>query len=96
MPKKLREELALLPQVCARKAGECAGRITWEHCLTFAGRQVQEAWAIVFLCEYHHNIGNYQNNGGLNKRENQRIAFSRATEEELKKYPNIKKNNGFI
>ena len=74
---------------CVRKNSDCRGRLTKEHALTFAGRQVQELWSILDLCEFHH-LG-----AGLDKRENRRIALSQATSEELSKYPNIKKNNGF-
>lgn len=81
MPKKLREELAELPQVCARRGEDCEGRITWEHALLYANKSVQEPWAIIFLCEYHH-LG-----AGLNKRWNIRKALSQATAEDLKKFP---------
>jgi hypothetical protein len=28
--------------------------ITWEHCWVYGGKQIDEAWAIVGLCRYHH------------------------------------------
>lgn len=66
---------------CARAdEEECDGRITWEHALMYAGKQVQEVWAIIPLCWFHH-LG-----AGLDKRKNIRIALSRATPEELKRY----------
>lgn len=54
IPQKLRDELAADPyyKTCARKSGECSGRITWEHAVIYAGRQVNERWAIVPLCLY--------------------------------------------
>lgn len=70
-------------QVCARKNGECQGRITWEHAFIYAGKQINEKWAIIPLCVYHH-LGE-----GLVKNENQRIALARATPEDLAKYPNF-------
>ena len=82
IPIKLREELAQLPQVCARKNHECSGRITWEHVWIYAGKQINELWAIIFLCWYHHL------DKGLNKRENERISLEQATDEDLAKYPN--------
>jgi len=66
---------------CARSSEECSGRLTCEHALTYAGRQVNDLFAIIPLCEYHH-LGK-----GLNKLENRRIAVSRATVEDLAKYP---------
>jgi hypothetical protein len=84
IPKKLRDDMASDPyyETCARASeGGCRGRITWEHALIYAGRQINEKWAIIPLCVYHH-LGE-----GLNKRTNERIAVARATEEDLKKYP---------
>lgn len=85
IPKKLRVELAADPyyKKCARASSECTGRITWEHCLTYAGRQIQERWAIIPLCVWHH-LGN-----GLKKEINRKIAMSRAKEEDHKNYPRL-------
>lgn len=87
IPKKLREEMAEDPymKICARENQDCSGRITWEHAIIYAGRQIQERWAIIPLCEYHH-LGK-----GLNKRINRQIAFNRAMEEDLKKYSKIER-----
>lgn len=66
---------------CARRNGECDGRITWEHAWQYGGQQINEPWAIIPLCVYHH-LGE-----GLDKHENQRISLRRATPEDLAKYP---------
>lgn len=66
---------------CARRSGQCEGRITWEHALIYAGKQVNEPWAIVPLCEHHHLYG------GMVKEINEWLALSRATPEDLAKYP---------
>lgn len=90
IPEELREEMSCDPyyETCARKGEHnCAGRITWEHAWIYAGKQIQEKWAIIPLCEFHHDILNYQDRGNLNKAENQRISLLRATPEDLKKYP---------
>ena len=81
IPKKTKEELAAKPQICARLGEDCSGPLTWEHALLFAGRKVQDKFAIVFLCWYHH-LG-----AGLDKRWNIRKALTQATPEDLKKYP---------
>lgn len=83
IPEKLRNELAndKFYKVCARYDNDCSGRITWEHAFLYAGRQVNERWAIIPLCWYHH-LGE-----GLNKKINRKIALSRASKEDLKKYP---------
>lgn len=78
IPTKLRQQLSNDPYYykCVRENKECSGRITWEHAMTYAGKQIQERWAIIPLCWYHH-LGN-----GLHKLTNQIIATSRATNED--------------
>lgn len=90
IPPKLKAELAADPEYKLCVLGDtfpdgmnCSGRITWEHAILYAGKQVQERWAIIPLCVYHH-LGN-----GLNKRWNKQYAMSRATEEDKKKYPRL-------
>ena len=89
IPAKLREELALDPYYkrCTRHGWDCWGRITWEHAFIYAGRQIQEKWAIIPLCEYHHAVCRFQDSGSLNKEYNQYIALCRASDEDLAKYP---------
>ena len=84
IPTKLREQLSNDPyyKKCSRAGKDCLGRITWEHAWTYANKQIQERWAIIPLCVYHH-LGL-----GLVKKANQLIALNRATPEDLKKYPN--------
>ena len=86
IPPKLKAQIASDPymRTCARLGLDCNGRITWEHAFIYAGRQINEPWAIIPLCMYHH-LGE-----GLNKKINKQIALSRATREDLQKYP--KKN----
>lgn len=84
MPQKLKDELAVLPRMklCARRSeGNCEGRITWEHALIYASKQVQESFAIIPLCVYHH-LGK-----GLNKELNVALALSQATDWDLQRYP---------
>lgn len=74
-------------KICARvRDGNCGGRITLEHALIYAGRQIDEKWAIVPLCESHHAVGPYQDSGNLDKEKNVWIALNQATEQELLKY----------
>lgn len=84
---KVKAKLLQEPDVCARaKDGGCKGRITWEHALIYAGRQIDEVWAIIKICEYHHAVNTYQDMGALNKEKNVWIALNRATDDELRKY----------
>lgn len=66
---------------CARRSGDCSGRITIEHSFLFKNAQVSEIWAYVPLC-WHHHLGK-----GLNKEMNRWLALRRATAEDLAKYP---------
>jgi len=88
IPKKVKDDISSDPyyKSCAREDSLCDGKLTWEHAIIYAGRQVQEKWAIIPLCEYHHSVNKYQDIGGLDKRENERIAYNRATDDELRKY----------
>jgi hypothetical protein len=85
IPLKLRKQMENDPyyQVCARKCSECDGRITWEHAIIYAGGQLNEKWAIIPLCEYHHAVGKHQDGGDLNKEINRLIALNRATDKQL-------------
>jgi hypothetical protein len=89
MPPALRRELSEDPyyRTCSRANGDCEGRITWEHALTYAGRQIQAKFAIIPLCEWHHSVNRFQDAGGLNKPINVEIAMGRATAIDKTKYP---------
>lgn len=64
--------------------GDCQGRITMEHAIMYAGKQVQEEWAILPICEFHHGVNNFQDRGNLNKQKHVWIALNRAPEERLR------------
>lgn len=83
MPKTLREECAAdhFYKFCARANSDCDGRITWEHVWIYASKQIQEKWAIIPLCWYHH-LGT-----GLDKSINEMVSIGRATIADLKRYP---------
>jgi hypothetical protein len=83
----VRQILANKPDVCARRPeGGCGGRITWEHALTYGGRQIDEHWAIVKLCARHHAVDQYQDCGLLDKEKNVWLALNQATDAELLPY----------
>jgi hypothetical protein len=89
IPKKLLNEILEdeYYKKCVRyKEGTCKGRVTFEHTEIYAGNQIQEKWAIIPLCAYHHAVNEFQDKGDLKKELGQAIALSRATDEELKKY----------
>jgi hypothetical protein len=81
IPIKIRKELANDPfmQKCIYE--NCQGSPEWEHAFIYAGRQINESWAIVPVCSYHHR------GAGLDKEYNQFHSILRATEEDFRKYP---------
>jgi hypothetical protein len=84
IPKQLRDEMEADPyykQCVRRKEGNCSGRITWEHSFEYGGKQINEKWAIIPLCWYHH-LGD-----GLDKDYNQYISVNRMTKADEDKYP---------
>lgn len=89
IPQRLRKEMAADPyyQKCARKellddhnceACPLTGKlIEWEHAFIFAGKQIQEKWAIIPICYLVHR------GGMLDKELNEWLALNRATDSEL-------------
>lgn len=41
-------------KTCCIKNHECSGRIEWHHNLIYAGQRVNEIFAILPVCQYHH------------------------------------------
>lgn len=75
---------------CARSLEKnCHGRLTKEHVFIYAGRQIQELWAIIDLCEYHHAVNQYMDRGDLRKRVNEAIASKQASHEQRKRYEKL-------
>ena len=78
------------PHICARAAdGGCKGRLTLEHAFIYSGKQIDEVWAIIWLCAYHHAVDEFQDGGDLDKDKNRFIALSRATDADVAKYPRV-------
>lgn len=81
---KIKKVLLAEPNICARAIeGTCQGRITLEHAIIYAGRQVNEVWAIIHLCAFHHAVDEFQDGGDLQKEKNIWLALCRATPREL-------------
>jgi len=83
IPKKLRERLSRDPfmKVCIYNNADCSGRIEWEHAFIYSGRQINEWWAILPCCYAHHR------GGFMDKDYNRYKGLSRASDEDLSKYP---------
>lgn len=75
-----------LSSVCAFSGDPmhvCGGRITWEHVLTYGGKQINEKWAIIQICAKSHAVDGFQDSGAMNKEKNTWVALNRATDLEL-------------
>ena len=64
--------------------GHCEGTIQWHHVWIYAGRQINELWAIMGACEKHHKQVNEM---PIIKKAFQILSLRRATPEDLQKYP---------
>ena len=84
-PKRIFEEIARTRPPCERawilRDHVCQGRSTMEHAWIYAGRQINDAWAIIRLCEWSH-LGK-----GLDKEINHWISLQHATSADFAKYP---------
>src|SRR3990167_6054640 len=88
IPRKVRKEMAEDPEYkeCMLKAHtghSCGGRITIEHALLFAGRQVDFKNALIAICAKGHEVDHYQDAGTMDKNMNRWTALNRMTEEEI-------------
>lgn len=96
IPEKLRKEIAQDARMkrciyankdCSNEFGNKPGRVEWEHCFTYANKQINERWAIIGVCWYHHR------GPGLDKAYNKFVALSRMTDTEFdkasRKYPSL-------
>ncbi len=86
VPSKLRKELSEDPEYarCAIPGDGHGGRVTWEHALIHAGKQVQERFAIVPCCSAHHGVDFYMG-APTEAPKDVRVwvALNRASDEEL-------------
>lgn len=86
-PSKLLKELRADPEYtrCSLLGYHtCGGRITLEHALIFAGRQVQERYAIIPVCAAGQEVDLYQDAGTMDKDRNRWVALNRATPDQLR------------
>jgi len=84
VPQKLKDKWATeKPKCCRSDEGNCKGRLTKDHTITWKGRQLQEDWAIVDACAYHHAVDEFQDTGDLNREKHVWVALNRASDEQL-------------
>lgn len=83
IPQKLKNQIALDPYMKQCIYEGCSDPPEWEHAFIYAGKQINETWAIVPACTYHHR------GAGLDKSYNEYCALKRATKSELAEYPRV-------
>lgn len=67
---------------CGRESeGDCQGRIEYHHALIERNKRLQEAFAIVSACTYHHR------GAGKNDAKWRLIAYKNASAEDFEKHP---------
>lgn len=89
LPLKQRSEMAADPEYsrCALQGlHECGGRVSWEHAMYYAGKKIQDRWAVIPICSLGHGVDQYQDMASVSKEVRQWIALNRATDAELAQY----------
>ena len=97
IPPALRRKIAERPEMyrCAKANEDCRDeygnpprRAEWEHAFDYAGRQINEWWALIGVCWFHHR------GPGMDKRFNQYACLNRVGDEDMariqRKYPNVR------
>jgi hypothetical protein len=75
---------------CARAdEGDCSSVITIEHSILYAGRQIDDLWNLLPICEYHHAVNKYMDCGKMNKEKHEWLALRQAPPEAREKYYKI-------
>lgn len=69
--------------ILAESRDQCRGKVEWHHVWKYAGKQIQEVFAIIPLCTRHHEY-EYRFRDLIKG-----VSLSRATPQELLRYPKI-------
>lgn len=98
IPLKLRADIQADPwmtRCCLAKFSwhTCGGRIEWEHRWLYKGERIQEAWAILPLCHDGHELKTRGTGAQKTKDALAVISLSRATSDDLAKYPKMDWSN---
>lgn len=81
IPKAINEQMNRDPFMkrCCLRDDECSERIERHHSITFCSKRLNEAWAILPVCSYHHRV-EARYDIGIKLLW---IALNRATDQEL-------------
>lgn len=80
IPLALKQKMEKNPFMSKCAYPGCFTHPEWEHAFIYAGKQINDEWAIVPVCAFHHR------GRGLDKWFNQWIAINRASFSDLSKY----------
>lgn len=84
IPEQLRDELSQdkFYKECCISDNDCDGKIEWHHNLIFAGKQVNETFCILPVCQYHHEKEKHL----IYKEKLNWVMWARATHEQILEY----------
>lgn len=75
---------------CIRHAeGNCQGRLTHEHALYYGGKRMDDVFAILPVCAYHHGVDRFMDSGDLDKDFHRWVAINRMTDKDMAKYDRV-------
>ncbi len=85
VPQSLKDQWQENPakKCCRADEGNCQGKLTKDHTITWKGRQLQEDFAIVDVCEFHHAVNKFMDCGDLNREKHIWVALNKATDQQL-------------
>ena len=91
IPKKMRDTLSKDPfmKKCI-VANNCEGRVEFDHAFTYAGRRVNELWAILPLCTKHNHGVTREVEAARKVNLRTRIAHFKAESDFREKYSRSK------
>lgn len=86
IPPTMRDEMAKddFYKKCVIGSWTCDGPVEWHHVFIYAGRQINEKWAILPACHLHHGM---VKTSKTIREEFESISLQLATPEDLAKYP---------
>lgn len=89
IPQRIKDTLERMPRMRACELrgegfGMCHGRIEWHHVFIYAGKQINELWAILGACHGHHTL---VQSDRIVREAFERRSLEIATKDELAKYP---------
>ncbi len=88
IPVKLKKQLEADPEYKRCMLSGEKTCIEWHHCFIYAGKQINERWAIVALSKWIHRESPYSvHNNAKTMARVKLLALGRATSADLAKYP---------